>query len=337
MAFDQSKMPALNNTTIFCLIPKCPDPPTLKSYRPIGLCNTSYKLVTKIIVNLIKPILPSIIGPSQASFLSNRRASNNAIIVQEYITHFGGPKISHLFFVDELCLFARADNKNCITIAKILNDFCTNSGQRVNLSKSKAIHSKNSNTQTRIMCSILLGMENSETFGKYLGFPIFHQKPRNSDFHYIIDNMRKKMVCWKTKFLNMTNRVVLAKATLKSMPSHVIQYIKMPAKITDTMNKIQRDFIWGTINEKRKIHLLNWDTITNNKNMGGLGIQKIEIKNRAILSSLAWRIIQNPDKLWSKVLMSKYHKPNTSSSYPVVSRTWKNIQNYRVDNTKTTK
>lgn len=77
------------NETLLCLIPKCPQASMLKNFRPIGLCNIVYKTVTKIIVNRIKPLLPDIIGPSQVSFLSNRRASDNAIIVQEYITHFG--------------------------------------------------------------------------------------------------------------------------------------------------------------------------------------------------------------------------------------------------------
>ncbi|KAH0780378.1 hypothetical protein KY290_006805 [Solanum tuberosum] len=103
------------------------------------------------------------------------------------------------------------------------------------------------------------------------------------------------------------------------------------------MNKVQRDFIWGTTDEKRKLHLLNWDTITNRKIMGGLGIQKSEIKNRVILSSLVWRVAQNPNRLWSKVLTSKYCKSNTSSNSIIVSRTWKNIQNGWIDITKATK
>lgn len=48
-------MPPDNNATLICLIPKCSNAETLKSFRPIGLCNTSYKLITKIIVNIIKP------------------------------------------------------------------------------------------------------------------------------------------------------------------------------------------------------------------------------------------------------------------------------------------
>lgn len=59
-----------------------------KNFRPIGLCNTQYKIITKIIANRIKPFLQSLIGETQASFLYKRRFSDNAIIVQEYINHF---------------------------------------------------------------------------------------------------------------------------------------------------------------------------------------------------------------------------------------------------------
>ncbi|KAF3651507.1 hypothetical protein FXO38_16581 [Capsicum annuum] len=50
--------------------------------------NNNATLITKIIVNRIKAYLLSIIGPTQASFLANRRASDQAIIIQEYIAHF---------------------------------------------------------------------------------------------------------------------------------------------------------------------------------------------------------------------------------------------------------
>lgn len=82
-------MPYQANQTLICLIPKCPDTSSLRNFRSIGLYNTNYKLVTKIIINRIKPILPSLIGSSQPSFLTNKRAFNNTMIVQEFVSHFG--------------------------------------------------------------------------------------------------------------------------------------------------------------------------------------------------------------------------------------------------------
>lgn len=78
----------LINTTNVCLIPKKKNTTNLKNFKPISLRNTTYKIITKVVVNKIKPILNKIIGPCQASFLKNRQATDNVIIVQEIINHF---------------------------------------------------------------------------------------------------------------------------------------------------------------------------------------------------------------------------------------------------------
>ena len=42
----------------------------------------------------------------------------------------GGMAFSHLFFADDLVLFARADRKNCVAVREVLDSFCDLSGQR---------------------------------------------------------------------------------------------------------------------------------------------------------------------------------------------------------------
>lgn len=49
----------------YVLSPSVEMPGTLKKFRPIVFCSTNYKLVAKIIVDRIKPYLPTIIGPSK--------------------------------------------------------------------------------------------------------------------------------------------------------------------------------------------------------------------------------------------------------------------------------
>lgn len=61
---------------------------------------------------------------------------------------------------------------------------------------------------------------------------------------------------WKRSVLNMTGRVVLAKASLSGIPFHVMSYIKIPGKVTKAIDKTIRDFIWGSTREKRKCILL---------------------------------------------------------------------------------
>ena len=47
-----------------------------------------------------------------------------------------GPKISHLYFVDDLVLFAKASVDQVQVIKGILDLFCKSFGQKVNLNKS---------------------------------------------------------------------------------------------------------------------------------------------------------------------------------------------------------
>ena len=73
------------NRTYITLILKIQGPETLGNYHPISLCNTVYKVVTKIIVSRVRPFLEKLISPLQSTFVPGRKSVDNAIIVQEII------------------------------------------------------------------------------------------------------------------------------------------------------------------------------------------------------------------------------------------------------------
>ena len=83
--FRSQKVPEFLNQTIVALIPKQVGPETVSHYRPISLCNTIYKVISKIIVSRIRPLLPHLISPVQTAFLEGRRGTDNVIIAQELI------------------------------------------------------------------------------------------------------------------------------------------------------------------------------------------------------------------------------------------------------------
>lgn len=71
------------NETVITLIPKIKDHVRVSDYRPISLCNTVCKLVSKALVNHLKPILDAIISPNQSAFIPKQCVVDNAILGYE--------------------------------------------------------------------------------------------------------------------------------------------------------------------------------------------------------------------------------------------------------------
>ena len=83
--FEQHSIPPPWGITNLVLIPKIAHPETINQFRLISLFNTLYKLVSRIIVQRLKPYMAEIINPCQAGFVPGRRTSDNIILVQKVI------------------------------------------------------------------------------------------------------------------------------------------------------------------------------------------------------------------------------------------------------------
>jgi hypothetical protein len=73
------------NSTYLALIPKESNPETFARFRPISLCNASYKILAKLLANRIKPLLKKLISSPQGGFVEGRNILDNVIQVQEII------------------------------------------------------------------------------------------------------------------------------------------------------------------------------------------------------------------------------------------------------------
>jgi exonuclease III len=80
-----AKLGGSTKSSFLALIPKEKGARCFSRFRPISLCNIGYKLITKIIANRLKSILPKIIPENQGGFVKGRHIQDNIILVQEAI------------------------------------------------------------------------------------------------------------------------------------------------------------------------------------------------------------------------------------------------------------
>ena len=65
------------------LIPKVNSLESVDQFRPISLCNFAYKIISKILVNRIKPMMGILITQNQAAFIKGRQIHYNILVANE--------------------------------------------------------------------------------------------------------------------------------------------------------------------------------------------------------------------------------------------------------------
>ena len=75
----------LNNDYFIALIPKIKSLKNMKQFRPISPCNVFYKIISKLLAERLKAVLPSLISYSQSAFMRNRYIIDNVLIGHELV------------------------------------------------------------------------------------------------------------------------------------------------------------------------------------------------------------------------------------------------------------
>ncbi|CAA7042276.1 unnamed protein product [Microthlaspi erraticum] len=86
--FTSSVMLRHVNATVISLIPKVPGAETLSNFRPISLCNTVYKVISRILSSRLKILTPEVVQRNQVGFVNGRLLCENVLLASELVRDF---------------------------------------------------------------------------------------------------------------------------------------------------------------------------------------------------------------------------------------------------------
>ncbi|KAL0456049.1 UNVERIFIED_CONTAM: LINE-1 retrotransposable element O protein [Sesamum latifolium] len=320
---------AINHTYI-SLIPKSSKADSVDQFRPISLCNTTYKVISKILADRIKPHLEKIISPFQMVFVQGRNISENSIITQEIMHYLHGKKGKKGLMAIKIDLSKVYDRVEWPFLLKLLESvgfnevfvnwiskcICTTSysllinGTAFDFFRpSRGIRQGDPLSPTS-----LLSTPNffPEYYSRRNPWAISRElKARAQVFNELLKKLFNKLSLWKAKNLSRAGKLVLTKNVAQSIPVYHMFTFLLPKGICSKMDKMVRRFWWQskeTEENKNFLAFKSWTSICQLKNKGGLGIRKFQDFNEALLPKLSWNILQKSDKIWVKILSAKYLK-----------------------------
>ncbi|CAL1355372.1 unnamed protein product [Linum trigynum] len=240
-----------------------------------------------------------------------------------------GPKLSHLFFADDLILFSVASMEQVQVISKCLENFGLASGQEISRPKLRIFFSHNVSNVVETALSAALDIPVTKNLGRYLGVPVIHGRVSKATYTNLIDRIDSRLAGWKVNSLSLAGRITLAQAVLSSLPAYTMQTALLPAYVREYIDKKIRGFIWGSSEQGRKVHLVDWETLYRPKAEGGLGLRSATRMNDAFMLKIAWRLFVEQDSIWAQVIRGKYLREVNGIWYPPrngrLSNLWRGV------------
>ncbi|XP_021743996.1 uncharacterized protein LOC110710043 [Chenopodium quinoa] len=337
--FRRGHMLRETNRTFLALISKCSNPETVTDFRPIGLCNSLYKIISKCMVNRLKPILKEVIGEFQNAFILGRMMLDNCFIAHEILHEVkhrkkGGrfeailkielskaydrgllqgikisrraPSISHLFFADDALFYFKATPASIRVVKETLQDFCQLSGEVINMKKSSILFSPNTPSRFVRILRQPLGIRSNTELGTYLGCPMDIDGRTFAKLKGVQEKIMKIISSWKFSHLTMPGKIILINGVLAASLQHILSVYWCPKSLANSIMSILLKFLWRNSTAKKPIYWAKKSLICSHKTSGGLGIRSVMHLNKSLLMKQGWRMITNHGLLVSRIFKSKY-------------------------------
>ncbi|KAF3779811.1 retrotransposable element ORF2 protein [Nymphaea thermarum] len=227
----------------------------------------------------------------------------NGSLIPPYIPRVGACP-SLLTFADDLIIFSKGDRHSYNEVMHALDALKLSSGLCVNPHKSHVI---SLGEQSAPLSFINSDWQQGSLPLPYLGTPLF------------------------------AGRLCLIRYVLFSLVGYWCSVFMLPKTIQHKLEATMANFFWGSLETRKRVHLVAWKTICRPVLEGGVGLKRLDEWNKACIGHITLRLCQD-NAPWAKFIKKKYmsfHIPWTlkrpkkeSWFFKGVRKSWNQIQEH---------
>ncbi|XP_070055164.1 uncharacterized protein [Nicotiana tomentosiformis] len=287
--------------------PDVESPTNFSELRPISLSNFTSKIIFKILSRRLNLVLDKLISDNQSGFVKGRLITKNILLAQEIVQN------------------VNQSNRGGNVIIKL---DMAKAYDRMSWSFLMSVMRKFGFSEQWI--DLIWGLVNEVWYyiiinGVFTPFTMDHRGPIINHLAYtddiiifyggnnglikliksqirrknvsLFDRMLvkivKKLNGWQGKLMSTGGKIILLKHILQSMPTYILSAMN-PPKGTMLMEKHFVNFFWGSVNGKNKYHWSSWHNMCIPKEVGGVGIRRIDDIIETFNMKRLWRFRTHP-------------------------------------------
>ncbi|XP_058746597.1 uncharacterized protein LOC131619526 [Vicia villosa] len=292
------------------------------------------KVVTKVIANRVKELLPDIVSEEQSAFVKGRLITDNALIAMDCFHWMKNKKIGKKgVMAFKLDMSKAYDRIEWDFVEGALEAFNFPHGL-IHLIKRWMIHNTtvskdlhgikvarkaptisylffaddsllssraNEEEADKILRELIrrkLGFKAVGSHTRDLGLPIVFGRSKKEVFSLVVERVWKKVKGWKE---------VLIKAVAQAIPTYIMSCYKLPDSCCDEIEAMLARFWWGSKDGERKIHWMSWNRMVRSKSEGGMGFRGFMDLNTNLLSKQFWRLLNGDGSLMVRFFKGRYY------------------------------
>ncbi|CAM8893804.1 unnamed protein product [Rhodiola kirilowii] len=341
-------LPRGMNAAFIALIPKTKLAAELADYMPISCCNVVYKVISGVLADRLKEVLPGIVDLAQGAFIKGRSIIGNVYLAQQLVTGYDRKNISErmAWKIDLRKAYDTVDWSFLKAMLRNL-DFPLKFISWITMCMESTSFSIQINGDGR--CSSILAMkqvleEFLRCFGltvnvekiqlftaemdvakqtwvenlfctktsllpvRYLGFPLTSKSISAYDCLIIIQRITERLDSWNNQFLSRAGRRVLIQSVLQTIVYYWARISILPKKSLKVVNALCGRFLWCGRTGGKGAIYLIEAQSVSIKKEGGLGIKNMKLMNDAMVLNQLWDLNKNGQNLWIKWIHAYWTK-----------------------------
>lgn len=149
-------------------------------------------------------------------------------------------------------------------------------GQMISLTKSSVMFTPIVDMDCRTGLCNVLGVEEVDNHGTYLGMPSVIDREKIQVFQYVVEKVSKCLKRWKSKLLSTAGKDVLLRMITQVMLNYIMSIFLLPIDTCRELEITMNRFFWKFGNRNGLgLRWMQWARIAIPKIHGGLGYRDI--------------------------------------------------------------